>query len=115
MKTSYFGKLKSIDMGKYFPVSIAVGNRFYTGYKFPALAPTWDMVKAAKSGDKGYYWSRYEKQLSSLDKKIVYDTIVSEANGKEPVLLCWEKDVNCCHRKRVAEWLNEAGYNVTEL
>lgn len=73
------------------------------------------MVKAAKAGDKKFYWDRYEKQLAALKPKDVYFDLLKLSAGKEIVILCYEKDHNSCHRKRVAEWLSAAGFQVSEL
>ena len=34
--------------------------------------------------------------------------------GTEIALICYEKPENFCHRHLVAEWLQEAGYQVQE-
>jgi hypothetical protein len=41
---------------------------------------------------------------------------VAERLGPHAVLLCWEKPFQLCHRRMVAEWLEEAlGLEIPEL
>jgi hypothetical protein len=81
-------------------VAIARGvPRWYTGRRYMALAPTWDMIKNMNPLE---YNEAFDKMLSRLDAAKVYEDL-----GDGAILLCWEKPGDYCHRRRVAEWLEE--------
>lgn len=83
---------------------------FYKGKKYLKLAPTWDLLKAYKSGqvdDKGYTeW--YLRLLN--ERNLTPEQVVAELE-EGSVLLCYEGPGKFCHRHVVAEWL-EAGADV---
>lgn len=98
MYTSYFGSLKKLP-ANLTPVSIALGNpKWYTGRREPRLAPTKAMLRMPREE----YDRHYEQILGRLDPKEVF-----EALGERAVLLCWEAANVWCHRRRVAEWLED--------
>jgi len=43
----------------------------------------------------------YEKVLDRLDPRLIYDSL------EESILLCWEPPGVFCHRRIVAEWLEQ--------
>ncbi len=98
MYTSNFARVKRLP-DKLEPVSIARGNRYYTGRKEPRLAPAAAMLKM----DRPDFDERYEAILAKLDPEEIF-----EALGDNSVLLCWESPNVYCHRRRVAEWLENA-------
>lgn len=54
--------------------------------------------------------------LSKLDPRKTFDELQELAHGAEPVLLCWEKPGDFCHRRLVAAWFGEKlGINVAEF
>ena len=106
--TSYFGKVKELQRKGIVPISISRSvPKFFSGQRILSLAPTWQMLKMSDAD----YDREYEKILASNDR----DEIVRSFRGKDVALLCWEKDLNECHRKRVGEWLREGGYEVEEF
>lgn len=106
MQTSFFGLKKILVQDPDItPISIARYNpRFWGGIPaLRALAPTAQMVKA------GYPAEDFEKLvLSALDPEQTYETLLTMAEGREPVLLCYEKppmtETHWCHRHITAEW-----------
>ena len=106
--TSYFGNMKELLRHNIEPVAISRGvPRGFTGRRILSLAPTWAMLKMSDA----MYNREYEKILSENDR----EQIVKYLGNKDVALLCWEKDINDCHRKRVGEWLREGGYEVQEF
>lgn len=110
MFTGYYGKIKKYPQDLRF-ISIARFNRFWSGEKYLALAPTSDMLKIT---DYTTYKERYYKEvLDKLDPQQVYKEL-----GDKAVLLCYEKydDIKSgktfCHRRIVAEWLESGIYGV---
>ncbi len=70
-----------------------------------ALAPSLDLLTAYKSGaidEKGYCQWFYRESLAQLDPMKIYRTLESKGF---PVLLCYEKEGEFCHRHLVQEWL----------
>ena len=112
MNSKKYGHLKENG------VSIARGNKYWDGPTYPALFPTWDIIKRAhdKTITKEDYETIYYKEvLSNLDPS----TVASDLENK--ILLCYETiaDIETgkafCHRHMVAEWLKQNGFEVEEL
>jgi len=81
---------------------------WYKGRRYMPLAPPRWLLKAK---DPELFDREYRKQLSSLDAKQVAEDL-----GPNAVLLCWESFNVRCHRRLVAEWLEEkCGIVVSEL
>lgn len=107
MKTSYFGRANSKafkDRGLRF-VSVARSARYFYGESYPALFPTWDMIKMT---DEEEYEKAYrENVLSKLDPVKVYEDL------EDAVILCHESidkiksGETFCHRHIIARWLEE--------
>lgn len=113
--TSYFSKIKSLP-SDCVPISIC-GRPIpgWTGLEYKRLAPKWSFFRDYKEGKIGQdgYVSEYNRLvLSGLDPITVraeLEAIVGPGNN--PVLVCYEKPGDFCHRHLVAEWL---GPDVTE-
>jgi uncharacterized protein (DUF488 family) len=111
MQTSNFSRSGSD------PKAVAISRtrpRGWTGRAYEPLAPSWRLLQAAKCGeiDEGEYTRRYYAEiLSKLDPREVYADL-----GEDAVLLCWENSGAFCHRRLVADWLEEElGILVAEL
>ena len=90
-------------------VAISQGvPRFYRVKRYLPLAPPRSLLNAK---DPELFNREYRKQLESLDAKQV-----AQALGPDAILLCWESFNVRCHRRLVAEWLEEKlGIVVPEL
>lgn len=109
IKTSYFARSGRHENA----VAICRGvPKWYTGKCYPALAPSWDLIRVAR---KDLFVPEYYRTvLSKLDPQKVIDDLL--ALSVEPILLCWEKPSDFCHRQEVAKWLMEStGYVVEEV
>ena len=93
------------------PDAVAISQgvpRFYQGKRYLPLAPPRWLLKAK---DPELFDREYRKQLDSLDAKQVAGDL-----GPNAILLCWESFNVRCHRRLVAEWLEEKlGIVVPEL
>jgi uncharacterized protein DUF488 len=93
------------------PEAVAISQglpRFYRGKRYMPLAPPRWLLKAK---DPELFKGEYRKQLESLDARQV-----AEELGPHAILLCWESFNVRCHRRLVAEWLEEKlGLVVPEL
>jgi uncharacterized protein (DUF488 family) len=71
----------------------------------PALAPTQDMLDQYKKqrGD----WKAYERRFLDLMKQRRIEDTLSRETVAEGCLLCSEDKPHHCHRRLVAEYLNE--------
>ena len=84
------------------PDAVAISQgvpRFYNGRRYMPLAPPRWLLKAK---DPELFDREYRKQLEALDAKQVAGDL-----GPDAVLLCWESFNVRCHRRLVAEWLEE--------
>lgn len=70
----------------------------YQGRRYPALAPRREMLTM----DEATYRVEYQKILDNLDPRKVFEDL-----GEDAILLCWEGSGEFCHRRLVAEWLEE--------
>jgi hypothetical protein len=89
-------------------VSIALKTPgWFQGRRYPALAPRLDMLPM----EEEEYRREYQVILDRLAPRQVYEDL-----GPDAILLCWEPPGVFCHRRLVAEWLEEhLGVEVPEL
>jgi hypothetical protein len=92
-------------------VSISNGvPDFFHGPQYKKVAPRWEMLKMSQED----YDREFNLILSKLNPEEVYRDLV-RFGGEHAILLCWEKPNVSCHRRRVAEWLENAlGIVITE-
>ena len=106
--TSYYAR--SYDHPNAIGISASVPKHF-TGPHMTVLAPSWELLDKYKKGEmtKNQYAEEYVALLEGrkLTPQIVYDSIPNAA-----ILLCYEKPGDFCHRRVLAEWL-ENDLNVT--
>jgi hypothetical protein len=107
--TSYFANYKKEDA-----VSIAFSTpNWFKGEEYKKLAPPKKLLYDYKSGlvDEKKYREIYSKEvLNELNPS----EIAKELNNK--VILCYEKPEDFCHRRLVAEWLeNNLDIKVNEF
>ena len=110
--TSYFAKAEQIRKDEKFPISIARFNpKFFQGSSYQMLAPYSNMLRMEWED----YLPLFDKILAKTTPNQCLSDLERMSQGKDIVMLCYEKDHNDCHRKIVADWMNEAGYDVEEL
>ncbi len=89
-------------------------RRHPAGYRiYPKLAPgPW-----FNSVSEEEYRVRFATEiLSKLDPQAAWDALHTLSAPHEPILLCYEKPGEFCHRRLVATWFEEAlGVTVAEL
>lgn len=107
--TSYYGMLGKLKAEGIVPIAISVGKpKGWAGESIDSLAPTWAMLKMGPSD--------YERAYNAiLDHNDPREIVQNHVMGRDVALLCWERDINDCHRKMVGEWLREAGYECEEF
>lgn len=116
--TSYFANVKNLPDDLY-PIAICGRSpEGWNGPEYKRLAPKWEFFKVWKeTHDNDYYIREFGEKVTG---KLNADSIVAELmqlcpEGKEPCLICYEKPGDFCHRHLVADWLKDAGYEVTEF
>jgi uncharacterized protein (DUF488 family) len=72
---------------------------------------------AARAGHRDELFRIFEKHLKTADARTELDELTALAkSGKRLCLLCYERDPEGCHRRRVAELIHErAGTKVEHL
>jgi len=90
------------------PNAVSIAGRApeaYKGREFKKLAPKFLFFKLFKQGysETYYKYHFYEEVLGVLDPRKVYEEL-----GEDAILLCWEQPGEFCHRRLVAQWLEEA-------
>lgn len=115
--TSYFAKLKKLP-ADLIPISISIyPPKGWSGLQYKKLAPSASILSDWKrDGDCKRYIDRYMNEiLSKLDPIRVASDLQSLAGeGKDIVLVCYEKSEDFCHRHLVAEWLGQHGIRCEE-
>lgn len=72
----------------------------------PLMAPTEDILKNYKK--KKITWSQYEKAyLSLLNERNIISRVETETKGEVICYLCSEDKPNHCHRRLLAEYIQE--------
>jgi hypothetical protein len=114
--TGYFAKLKSYTEAGLCPVSIAVSQPRWLSFKLPCLEAFVPDPKSLRWPRKRYTdWYRYHN-LGELKPEPQIIILEHLAEGRDVVLLCWERPDDFCHRQLVAEWLNaKTEYDVSEF
>lgn len=107
--TSYYAKSKKIpeDIVK---ISIAGGApKGYSGLQYKKVAPKYGFfMKWKENHDNDFYIKHFNSEvLNTLNAQDVYKDLERLSNGKDCVLLCYEKPEDFCHRHLVADWLNK--------
>ena len=76
---------------------------YFVGMYYPDLYPQWDFLEQYKiDGDEQKYTrAYYDLVLNRLDPEKVYKGL------KGFTLLCWEKPGMFCHRRIVAQWIQD--------
>lgn len=117
--TSYFGALKnSLDSETMTAISIARRSPLqFRGHSFFDLAPPTSLIRQYKSGqiNDDEYLVVYNKILNSLNPHDVYQRLLDMAKNTIPVLCCYEKPNDFCHRHYVADWFMRHGLECREL
>ena len=75
------------------------------------LAPTKEMLDDYKKEHKD--WSRYEKEFLDLMEQRKIERQISEEDIADGCLLCSEDKPHHCHRRLVAEYLNDHWGKIT--
>lgn len=119
--TSYFAKMKAIQMADKTAVFCAVCGRlpdWFDGSWYRKAAPKlswwkwWHDVYAGhyeSEEAKNYYTACYKNTvLDKLCKSTVIEELRDIADGNNLYLLCFETPEKFCHRHLLADWLNTA-------
>jgi uncharacterized protein (DUF488 family) len=110
--TGYLAQAKNYTEAGYEPISIARFNRFFTGKKYPNLAPHPSWLKDSEQ----VYRPKFEALLDKLSPAEVLEDLEKLSDSKDVVLLCYEKPGEFCHRHMVADWLQkQLGIEIKEL
>lgn len=117
--TSYFGQIKNMP-DNFEPICIARWKpKWYTGKALLMLAPSDRLLRWWRASDKNEasearYARWYTNEvLRAYEAAAIVRIIHYIAEGKTPVLVCFEKD-GFCHRHLVADWLNKNGFKCEE-
>lgn len=115
--TSYFAKIRSLP-DNFVPISISIyPPKGWTGLEYKQLAPSASILSEWKQrGDCKRYIDRYfDEILSKLDPfQVAADLYQMAGDGKYPVLICYEKSEDFCHRHLVTSWLEENNIRAEE-
>ena len=110
--TGYFAKVKQYREAGLTTISIARFNRYYSGASMKILAPAAEIIHLPENE----YNPIYADQLKKLSPAGIVEEIKKLSEGKDCILLCYEKPGDFCHRRIVAKWLfDNLGLQVDEF
>ena len=106
--TSYFGNYKNIDSDIQ---CLSIANSKPQGLaliKWKEVVPNWSYVTSFKNKQISFelFKQMYLNYLMNLKYSHDFKFYLEHFNS-DVCLLCWEKDVNECHRKVLAEFLQQ--------
>lgn len=131
--TSYYANYRFFDEKKFALISISgKPPANWNGETYKKLAPSWSIWrewhdsrvnadKETKELANAHYTERFKKEvLAKLNPMDVLNDIRNMSGCRTPVLMCYERPDEFCHRHLVAKWLldysdamldNDAGYD----
>jgi uncharacterized protein (DUF488 family) len=111
--TSYYaGPKRGIEI----QISRTTPKGYLAEFCLPELAPLWWMTIPKIT--EAEYRAEYAKILRVADMERILDSIAlwcDKKHASQATLLCWEKPGDFCHRHLVADWLRNAGYEISEI
>lgn len=115
MLTSYFAMMRHFP-NDITPIAIcAKVPTWYKGKSYKKVAPSFDILMAyKKTGDEETYTKAYNAFLNTLNADEIVNDLKTLSDGKEIVMLCYEKSSDFCHRHLLAKWLKNHGYDCKE-
>lgn len=114
--TSYFGKMKKFP-DNFFPIAICQYlPKWYNGANIKLFAPSSAILNEYHlTNNKKIYTQKYLKQIVEIENIDLYiNKIFEKCGDKIPVLLCYEKSNEFCHRHILSAILRIYGYNCKE-
>ena len=106
METGYYAQAKKIALDNCIGISRGKNRWIKIPHYYQALAPSYDLIINLKNtGDETAYIKDYNQMLRQLNAQQVWDDL--HAITDNPVILCYEKSSDFCHRHLVAEWLTK--------
>lgn len=117
--TSNFASAHRFDPARYCLVSISrFAPKGWEGFQVRTLAPSACLLREFKSGaiDEAGYTDCYMDYLDSIGVRSDFKVMALWAQGRDIVLLCYEKAGAFCHRRLLAQWvLENYGYDIKEF
>ena len=111
--TSYFGNERHIPK-EVKRISICLSPpKGWVGAECKDLAPTWDILNAWRSSKKDSsaeeaYTKAFKGEILREENfMLIMWKLAKLAQGRDVVLLCYEKPSDFCHRHIVAQWIRE--------
>lgn len=115
--TSYFGNLKNISKD-IVPIAICGKSpNWYEGLEYKKLAPKYKFFMEWKENkDNNFYIKHYyDEVLNKLYQENVLKDLYNLSDGKDVVLLCYEKSNDFCHRHLFRRWYNIEENKIKEI
>ncbi len=113
--TGYFAQVKNYRKAGLKTIAVCLNVPwYYKGDRLLSLAPMPYMMDKSMS-DEVFNKEYSKKVLGVLKQAQVYADLEQISDGKDVVLLCYEKLQEECHRGNIAIWMNEAGFDVQEF
>lgn len=101
-------------------VCFSAANSYPKGLEYEygnleSFKPPWGLVNRFKNDKLTWeeYTEHYIKHLNKVDTNKDIKTIKNILkSGQDVTLLCWERNTGYCHRRLLADWLSEKGFEI---
>lgn len=106
--TSYFGQMRKISTMDCVPVAVCLyPPKWYDGAVCDKLAPTHEMMMGMRKEEtRDFFAIKYEEEiLGRLKREEILEELQRISDGKDVVLVCYEKPTDFCHRKLIGKWI----------
>lgn len=117
--TTNYTKASRLSNKHYLKVSISyIRPRDFNGMHIQSFAPTKDLFEDYKNGlSPEDYETRFREQINKLsDIYSFFKLMAKQAQGRDILLLCYEKKNAFCHRHILSDIIYERyGYRIKEL
>ena len=117
--TTNYTKASRLSNKHYLKVSISLFRpKEFNGIQINSFAPTKELLSDYKNGlSEEEYETRYREQINKLsDIYAFFKIMAQQANGRDILLLCYEKKNAFCHRHILSDIIFERyGYRIQEL
>lgn len=101
METTNWARLESLPESR-IPIGVSLGiPNWFEGERREELAPREEMFGLNREN----FLVAYRKEIL---EKLVPEEVWESCGGEKGILICWESPFLFCHRRMIAEWLEES-------
>ena len=121
--STYISKMKNIPEGKKkYLITRFIPNKFdvdkYENLTHrPDLSPSQTLLLRYKQDDDwAYFEMKFKREMNDReDLKLALEDIIKESKEEDIYIICYEKEVEICHRRLIGEYVRKQGIKYEEM